>query len=153
MPAFLADRLGAAQALGLVAVDPAEAGRVLVTRRIGGGRSERLELVGRMVLSVEGSVAGLRRAPLTALLRTADAPVPVRPASTMTDDSVTVVARSALRPRPRVLPGPVGASPRDRILALTGALVDRTPPRTVVASPDEAADLILEQLRQWGYLD
>ena len=40
----------------------------------------------------------------------------------------------------------------DRIVALTGALVDRNPPRTVVLDPSEAADAIVEQLRSWGYL-
>jgi putative heme iron utilization protein len=37
-------------------------------------------------------------------------------------------------------------------VALTGALVDRNPPRTVVLDPSEAADAIVEQLRSWGYL-
>jgi len=154
VPAFLAAQLGAAQALGLVAVDPAESGRVLVTRRVGGGRSERLELAGPMVLSVEGSVAQLRRASLASVLASADAPIERSSAPTPTQlHPIAVLDRSAVRPRARALPAPAGATPRDRIVALTGALVDRTPPRTVVASPDEAADLILDQLRQWGYLD
>jgi hypothetical protein len=42
---------------------------------------------------------------------------------------------------------------RSRILALTGAVADRTPPRTVVVDAAEGADLVLEQLRTWGYLD
>ncbi len=156
VPAFLAAELGAAQALGLVAVDPAEAGRVFATRRVGGGRSERLELTGPMVLSVEGSVAQLRRASLAAVLASADAAIDlpaVVVATTHRHDSVAVLDRSAVRPRARALPAPTGATPLVRIVALTGALVDRTPPRTVVATPDEAADLILDQLRQWGYLD
>lgn len=156
VPAFLAAALDAAQALGLVAVDPAEAGRVFATRRVGGGRSERLELAGAMVLSVEGSVAQLRRASLAAVLASADAVIELQPvalATTHRHDAVAVLDRSAVRPRARALPAPAGATPLDRIVALTGALVDRTPPRTVVARPDEAADLILDQLRQWGYLD
>ncbi len=56
------------------------------------------------------------------------------------------------RPRARVLPPPVGAEAFDRIVALTGALVDRTPPRTVEADPGQAADLIVAALRDWGYL-
>jgi electron transfer flavoprotein beta subunit len=52
-----------------------------------------------------------------------------------------------------VLPPPAGASPRERILDLTGALVDRTPPEQVVLDPASAADRILSQLRTWGYLD
>ena len=62
--------------------------------------------------------------------------------------------RAPYRPRARALPAP---SPeldvRDRILALTGALVERTPPRTVHADPAEAAELLLEQLRAWGELE
>jgi electron transfer flavoprotein beta subunit len=57
-----------------------------------------------------------------------------------------------LRPRARVMPPPAGDTARDRIVALTGALVDRTPPRTVEGTPEEAADAILEQLRTWGYV-
>ena len=153
VPAFLAHHLGAAQALGLVAVDPAEAGHLYVTRRLGGGRSERLELSGRAVISVEGSVAQLRRASLREVLRTADAMVPVTGAVAADGHHVEVVGRSPLRPRARALPPPVGDDARDRIVALTGALVDRTPPRTVHATPAEAADLVLAQLREWGALD
>ena len=155
VPAFLAHHLAAAQALGLVAVDPAESGRVLVTRRLGGGRSERLELSGRAVLSVEGSVARLRRAPLSALLASADAPVEVF--APLGDESMLTVVEVAgchpLRPRPRVLPVPTGQAALGRIVELTGALVDRTPPRRVFATPAEAADLILAQLRVWDELD
>jgi electron transfer flavoprotein beta subunit len=155
VPAFLAHHLSAAQALGLVAVDPAESGRVFVTRRLGGGRSERLELSGRAVLSVEGSVARLRRAPLSAVLASAGAPVevvaPIGEAATFAD--VEVAGCHPLRPRPRVLPPPAGGAALGRIVELTGALVDRTPPRTVFATPAEAADLIIEQLREWDESD
>lgn len=155
VPAFLAHHLGAAQALGLVAVDPAESGRVFVTRRLGGGRSERLELSGRAVLSVEGSVARLRRASLSAVLESAAAPIevlaPVGEAPPFVD--LEVAGRHPLRPRPRALSAPAGQAALGRIVELTGALVDRTPPRTVVATPAEAADLILEQLREWDESD
>jgi hypothetical protein len=64
------------------------------------------------------------------------------------------VRRAPYRPRAQTI---ATASPeldvRDRILALTGALVERTPPRTVHADTVEAADLILEQLRAWGHLE
>jgi hypothetical protein len=39
------------------------------------------------------------------------------------------------------------------VLALTGALVDPTPPEQAVLDPEAAADRILAQLRAWGYLD
>lgn len=158
VPAFLAHHLRAAQALGVTVVDPAEEGRVLVTRRLGGGRSERLELRAPMVVSVEGSVARLRRASLRATMAATDSPITVIPTvsaltGTAGDTGVRSVATLPLRPRPRALPAPAGADARDRILSLTGALVDRTPPRTIHATPDEAADAIMSQLRQWGYLD
>ena len=38
-------------------------------------------------------------------------------------------------------------------LALTGALVERTPPRRIEFDAPEAAEAILEQLRAWGYLE
>jgi hypothetical protein len=47
----------------------------------------------------------------------------------------------------------VGGSARERILALTRALVDRTPPELVTLDPAAAADRVLAQLRTWGYLD
>ena len=58
-----------------------------------------------------------------------------------------------LRPRTHRLAAAAGASARDRIVELSGALVDRTPPRTVTVDPEEAAELIVEQLRTWGYLE
>ncbi|MCZ7628622.1 MAG: hypothetical protein M5U19_05990 [Microthrixaceae bacterium] len=39
------------------------------------------------------------------------------------------------------------------MLELTGALTEHTPPRTVEVSPRDAAQVILDQLRTWGYLD
>ncbi|HEX7442999.1 MAG TPA: hypothetical protein VF320_03870, partial [Acidimicrobiales bacterium] len=76
VPAYLAARLGAAQALGLVHVEPgAEALRVI--RRLDHGRREVLSLATGAgappaVLSVEGSSADLRRASLAAVLAARD---------------------------------------------------------------------------------
>ena len=36
---------------------------------------------------------------------------------------------------------------------MTGALSDRTPPRTLKLDPEAAADALLEQLAEWGYAD
>ncbi len=150
VPAFVSRGLGAAQALGLVAVDPAEDRRVLVTRRLGGGRSERLELTAPMVLSVEGSVVSLRRGSLSGALaaRREDAVVTVADASFPQPHPVTT---RPMRPRARALPAPLAVDARTRIVSITGALVDRTPPRTITVGPDEAADAILEALTSWGY--
>jgi len=151
VPAFLAARLGAAQALGLVGftVDGRE---VLAERRLDGGRRERLRVRAPMVLSVEGGVA-LRRAPVDALLRAKAADVEVVAGGHHRHGPVAAEVRP-YRPRARVLPPPSPAlSARERILALTGALVERTPPEQVVLDPPEAADRILAQLRTWGYLE
>lgn len=155
VPSFLAARLGLAQALGLVDLEPDEQpGRLTATRRLDHGRREVLTVAGPAVLSFEGASAELRRAPLAAVLAARDADVTRRPGPTPRADRVRVVRRSAYRPRPRVVPAPAPElDVRERILSITGALVDRTPPRTIHADPAEAADLLLEQLRAWGYLE
>ena len=57
------------------------------------------------------------------------------------------------RPRAKELAAPSSTlSPRERILALTGSLVDREPPQTLVLDPPAAADELLARLRHWGYL-
>jgi electron transfer flavoprotein beta subunit len=150
VPAFVAHALGSAQALGLTTVDVGDAGEIVGTRRIGFGRAERLRVTAPAVISVEGSVASLRRAPLGRMLTAPDMPIevvePVDLPATRPEHT------EPLRPRTHRLAPPTGASARDRIVELSGALVDRTPPRTVSAGPEEAADLIVEQLRTWGYL-
>ena len=162
VPAYLAAHLGAAQALGLVQIDPtagdpADGAALTVTRRLDGGRREILSVPVPAVLSVEGSSAELRRAGLSAVLAAREVEIDVRPGAAATAAWGTVVRVTAVtpyRPRAQVLPAP---SPeldvRDRVLALTGALTERTPPRTVHADPVEAADLVLEQLRAWGELE
>ncbi len=67
VPAFLAAELGAAQALGLVAVTTTP-GVLHATRRLDGGRREILEVAAPAVVSVEGGIAPLRRAALGAEL-------------------------------------------------------------------------------------
>ena len=151
VPAFLAHELGAAQALGLIEVT-ADGGELGALRRLDGARRERLRIQAPAVLSVEGSVADLRRAPLSATLVTRTAPVEVhhvRDVRAATSDQPRL---HPWRPRPRVLPPPAGDRALDRIVALTGALVDRTPPRTLELDPPDAARAILDQLREWGYL-
>ena len=150
VPAFLAHELAAAQALGLVALDPAEQGALAVLRRLDGGRRERLEVQAPAVISVEGSVAELRRAPLAAVLSTRDAAIEVH-----THRAVGAGDAPRLRPwrpRARVVPAPIGATALERIVTLTGAFVERTPPTAVTLEPEQAAAAILEQLREWGYL-
>lgn len=150
VPAYLAHELGAAQALGLIGVEPSGHGRLSALRRLDGARREQLSLEAPAVVSVEGSVATLRRAPLAATLEARGRPVEVH--EVRLADEADEPRLHPWRPRPRVLPPPAGERPLDRIVALTGAHVERTPPRTLVLDPPEAAAAILAQLREWGYL-
>ncbi len=156
VPAFLAGALGFAQALGLVAVSPHDnASHALsVQRRLDGGRRERLRIQAPAVVSVESGAARLRRAPLTGVLHARGATIDVRPApAPVGAPHLTPVRVGPYRPRARVLPAPPSTlSPRERVVALTGALTERTPPQTLVLEAPEAAERILEQLRVWGYL-
>jgi electron transfer flavoprotein beta subunit len=62
------------------------------------------------------------------------------------------VHTAPFRPRARVLPPPPAElNARERILALSGALSDREPPRLVRLDPGAAADELLAQLHTWGY--
>lgn len=151
VPAYVADGLGAAQALGLVEVRTEGVGTLRATRRLDGGRRERLLVDAPCVVSVEGSVAELRRASLAATLRSDDAVVEVVAAP-----GLVIPAPSPTRPwvpPTRVQPPPRGADALERVVELTGAMVERTPPRTVELPPERAAALIVEQLRTWGYLE
>jgi electron transfer flavoprotein beta subunit len=156
VPAYLAAILGAAQALGLVQIDPAaDPGSLVATRRLDGGRREVLSVSVPAVISVEGSSAELRRAGLGAVLAARTTPIDVLSAPSPGPRSgVRVTGIAPYRPRAQVLPPPsADLDVRDRILALTGALVERTPPRTVHADTVEAADLVLDQLRAWGEIE
>ncbi len=67
--------------------------------------------------------------------------------------AVRVADVRAYRPRARVVAPPEGATARDRLLALTGALVAHEPP-TIVGPTDaaRAADALLAYLVRTGYL-
>lgn len=151
VPAFLAAELGIAQALGLVEVDRASGlGRPLrVVRRLDGGRREVLDVPMPAVVSVEGSVARLRRAPLAASLavRTAQVPSVPGPHGRLPETEI-----HPYRPRPRTLPAPSGDSlARVRDILHVGATVAHA--ETVTLDPPDAALHLLAQLREWGYLD
>jgi electron transfer flavoprotein beta subunit len=151
VPAFLAHELGVAQALGLVEVEVEVPGSVRAVRRLDGARRELLSVQLPAVLSVEGGVADLRRAPLASLLAVQQAHVEVVPAAGTVH--LEPARQRPWRPRARVVPAPQGERALDRIVALTGALTERTPPRTIELPPVEAARAILEQLVVWGYLE
>lgn len=152
VPAFLAHRLGAAQALGLIGVTIGEEpGTIDALRRLDGGRRERLRAAEPSVLSVEGSTARLRRAGLAAVLAAGRAEIEVvTPAGPGT---ATEPQLRPYRPRARVLAAPTGPTALDRVRALTDAGTPRTSTRTVTADPAEAAETVLAQLQEWGELD
>ncbi len=160
LPAYLAHELGAAQALGLVALDPrngAEGRFVLAERRLDAGWRERLRVPLPAVCSVEGAGVRLRRATLAGMLSAGSVPLaadctgpePSAPAA----GGVQVGATLPFRPRTRVVPPPDGDDPRARVLALTGVLATHDPP-TVVEPADAAgaADVLLAYLARHGYL-
>lgn len=150
VPAFLAHRLGAAQALGLVAIDAAGTGPVRAVRRLDGGRREVLDVAGPCVLSVEGSVAVLRRAGLKAALASRQVDIEVLRAGA--DHQPHSGSAAPYRPRARVLAAPQGAAALDRLLALKDGGGSSHRGETIEAAPTEAAARIVDALRSWGYL-
>jgi electron transfer flavoprotein beta subunit len=155
VPAFLAAELGAAQALGLVEVGVSETatpagstGNLRVLRRLDGGRREVLDVPTPAVISVEGAVARLRRAPLSASLasRSAEITVVPGPFGRLPESEV-----HPYRPRPRTLPAPEGtALARVRELLDVGGSEANT--EKLELEPLKAAAKIVEQLHEWGYL-
>jgi electron transfer flavoprotein beta subunit len=155
VPAFLAAELGAAQALGLVEVGVSDAatpagatGNLRVLRRLDGGRREVLDVPTPAVISVEGAVARLRRAPLSASLasRSAEITVVPGPFGRLPESEV-----HPYRPRPRTLPAPEGtALARVRELLDVGGSEANT--ETLELEPLKAAAKIVEQMHEWGYL-
>ena len=161
-PAFLAHELGAAQALGLVrlAVHDGEPA-LLAERRLDGGWREQLSVPLPAVCSVEAAGVRLRRATLAGALGATGARVPVdEPASHLLRAARERVGALRLgptrpfEPRTRVVPAPAAADAHQRVLALTGALVDHDPPTVVgPVGAAEAADALLDYLVRHGYLD
>ena len=158
VPAFVAHHLAAAQALGLVAIDVdatgatsgSDAPRVHVVRRLDGGRRELLAVPMPCVLSVEGSVATLRRAPLPRVLAARSARVEVVATPPAHHQGAPAIVTS-YRPRARVMPAPMGGA-LDRVRSLTDAGTASTRGETIEVPPREAAARILAALREWGHL-
>ena len=153
VPAFLADELSSAQALGLLDVRSATAGgpthALRVVRRLDGGRREILDVTPPAVLSVEGSAATLRRASLAASLAARSATIEsVRgPHGRLPEAEI-----HPYRPRARVVPAPAGAS-LDRVRQILDIGGSDGHAELVTLDPSAAATKILDQLRDWGYLD
>ncbi len=150
LPAFVAHELGAVQAPGLVSLELQD-GALIAERRLDYGRRERMRVPLPAVCSVEGAGVRLRRASLPAALAAAGADVPVVGITPRTSTVRVLRARPA-RPRPRHLPAPTGSA-RERLLALTGALLSHEPPTVIgPVSAAEGADVLLEFLVRGGYL-
>ncbi len=161
VPAFVAAELGYAQALGLVGLtirSPDNHGAdeqgasmaIEALRRVDGGRRDRLAIHSPAVISVEGSTALLRRAPLRGLLdvRSIEVATPA-----IAPEHPTTGTTRPYRPRPRMLPAPIGPTALDRVKVLTAsgtaAAVHGDP---ITLDPQAAADRILDALAQWSYL-
>jgi electron transfer flavoprotein beta subunit len=150
VPATIAAVLGRAQALGLVAVEPAARGPMRAVRRLDGGRREELLVDEPAVVSVEGSVARLRRASLPSELTARHAVIRVVAGpSSPCDEPVEV---RPFRPRARALAAPAGDTPLARIRALTDAAGGDAHGERVVLDAPAAAARILDALEAWGYL-
>jgi electron transfer flavoprotein beta subunit len=152
VPAYLAAELGFAQALGLVDITIGADRHIGALRRLDGGRREQLHVRDRAVLSVEGSTARLRRAPLSATLESGHASVEVRSIAVGTPHAPAVMAVRPYRPRARVRPAPRGLCAHDRIVALTEQATADSHRELLVLDPAAAADRILAALSEWGYL-
>jgi len=154
VPAYLAAELRAAQALGLIEIDVA--GRYAdddgvsyrVVRRLDAGRREVLEVTSPAVLSVEGSIATLRRSSLAAELCAGDTAVEVirGPHGRLPETEI-----HPYRPRPRTLPAPSGDL-MSRVRSILDVGGDDTQSETVTLEPAAAARRIVDQLTEWGYL-
>jgi electron transfer flavoprotein beta subunit len=147
VPAYLAAHLGAEQALGIVGVDIGRESLQLV-RRLDGGRRERLTTRGPAVVSVEGSTARLRRAPLRATLGSTDAPTEVQAAHLVGE--IVAPPLRPYRPRARALAAPAGDTALDRLRVLTDSTSSTGRGETLELDPESAADRILAALREWG---
>ncbi|MEX0846812.1 MAG: mycofactocin-associated electron transfer flavoprotein beta subunit [Ilumatobacteraceae bacterium] len=153
VPAFVAHHRRAAQALGLVQIDfdRCHLGAVHALRRLDGGRREVLTVPTPCVLSVEGSVASLRRAGLKQSLAARTAAVEVRVSPPPHHHTVAAII-TPYRPRARVLPSPHGDDALSRLRAITDLGAAPARGETIELEPRAAAERIAAALRDWGYL-
>jgi electron transfer flavoprotein beta subunit len=150
LPAFLAHELGAAQALGLVSL-AADGSQLLGERRLPAGRRERLRIPRPAVCSVEAAGLRLRRPPLAAELASRRAVIPVI-TPVVPPSRVRIGVPRPYSPRTHEVPAAPAGSPRERLLALSGALTRREPPALIgPADPGRAADELMDYLRRSGY--
>ena len=150
VPAYLAAELGISQALGVVSLIT-HAEDITVTRRLDGGRREHLRVDDRAVISVEGSVAQLRRASLTSTLAARSSGIEIIPSSTTARQVHSTT--KPFRPRPRTLDRPVGDTALERLHSITNVSSVSTRGEQIELSAAKSATYILETLARWGYLE
>lgn len=163
VPAFIAHHRRVAQALGLVSIDlsdpPAASASsassapsgLRVVRRLDGGRREVLQVPTPCVLSVEGSVATLRRASLPRALASRTAAIEVVATPPAHHRGAPAIV-TPYRPRARVMPAPFDDDVLARLRRLTDAGTGTTRGETFELDPPAAAARIADTLRIWGYL-
>ncbi|MEU6268569.1 mycofactocin-associated electron transfer flavoprotein beta subunit [Saccharopolyspora shandongensis] len=153
VPGFLAAEFGAAQALGVVRLEPGEVGDLLVHRRLDHGRREVLQVNCPAVVSVEAAGVRLRRASLPAVLSSRSGEITVVKESSAATASPRMLAQGPRRPRTHAIEPPAGNRPQERLVELTGAFQASTSARVVGPLPaSEAVDELLGYLRGRGYL-
>lgn len=150
-PAFLAAHMDLDQSLGLIRVDfPATGAFPLeVVRRLDGGRRERSLVDATAVLSVEGSLARLRRASLSRTLAAQTLPIEV---VTTDIEACEATVLRPYKPRTRTIAAPMGDSLLDRIRAVTETSNPKGSSDPVELDPLPAAEMIVRRLREWGYV-
>lgn len=150
VPAYLAAELNIGQALGVVSLTP-HVHDILLTRRLDGGRREHVCVTDRAVISVEGSIAQLRRASLANTLAARSAPIQVI-ASSITAQRVNSVTKP-FRPRPRTLDQPHGVTALERLHSITNVASASTRGEQIELTSAKSAMHILETLARWGYIE
>ena len=150
VPAYLAAELGISQALGVVSLNT-HAESIMVTRRLDGGRREHVRVDDRTVISVEGSVAQLRRASLTSTLEARSSGIEIIPFSTPARQVNSTT--KPFRPRPRTIERPLGDTALERLRSITNVSLVSTRGEQIELSAAKSATYILETLARWGYLE
>jgi electron transfer flavoprotein beta subunit len=153
VPAYIAHHRRVAQALGLVSIDlsVSTSDTLRAVRRLDGGRREVLSIPVPCVVSVESSVASLRRASLRRALASETATIEsLRPTIIRRVTPPAVIA--PYRPRARILQGPSGTDALARVRQLTDAGTTSAHGEVVELPPRAAAARIVLALQQWGYL-
>lgn len=150
VPAYLAAELGIKQALGVVSLTPQSHG-ILVTRRLDGGRREHLRITDRAVISVEGSIAQLRRASLATSLATRQDRIQVISSANSTRQVISTI--KPFRPRPRTIAQPHGDTALQRFHSITNVVTTSTRGEQIELTSVKSAMYILQTLGRWGYFE